>query len=105
MKIISIEEQFLTHEIMTAWETSAIGSEGTGNFDQGEIRQRLVDLGEGRLTLMDESGVDVQALSVTTPALHNLEPEESVNLARRTNDLVATTVAKCSPRLQCFATL
>ena len=30
---------------------------------------------------MDESGVDVQVLSVTTPALHNLEPKESVILA------------------------
>jgi len=105
MKIISIEEQFLTHEIMTAWETSAIGSEGTGNFDQGEIRQRLVDLGEGRLTLMDESGVDVQALSVTTPALHNLEPVESVRLARSTNDLVAAAIARYPTRLQGFAVL
>jgi hypothetical protein len=37
---------------------------------------------------MDESGVEVHVLSVTTPALHNLEPEEIVILARRTNDLV-----------------
>ena len=80
MKIISIEEHFVTREITTAWETSTIGSEGTSSFDQGEIGQRLEDLGEGRLALMDESGVDVQVLSVTTPALHNLEPGESVRL-------------------------
>jgi uncharacterized protein len=54
---------------------------------------------------MDESGVDVQVLSVTTPALHNLEPEESVILARHTNDLVAATIAKCPARFQGFATL
>lgn len=54
---------------------------------------------------MDESGVDVQVLSVTTPALHNLEPEESVTLARQTNDLVAETVAKYPTRFQGFATL
>jgi hypothetical protein len=65
MKVIGIEEHFLTQEITTAWENSAVGSEGTANFDQGEIRKRLEDLGEGRLTLMDESGVDVQVLSVT----------------------------------------
>ena len=105
MKIISIEEHFLTQEITTAWETSAIGSEGTTNFDQGEIRQRLEDLGEGRLALMDESGVDVQVLSVTTPALHNLEPEESVRLARSTNDLVAASIARHPNRFQGFAVL
>jgi predicted TIM-barrel fold metal-dependent hydrolase len=54
---------------------------------------------------MDESGIDVQVLSVTTPALHNLEPEESVILARRTNDLVAATIARYRTRFQGFATL
>jgi len=105
MKIISIEEHFLTREITAAWETSAIGSEGTSNFDQGEIRQRLEDVGEGRLTLMDESGVDVQVLSVTTPALHNLEPVESVRLATSTNDLVAASIARHPTRFQGFAVL
>jgi hypothetical protein len=37
--------------------------------------------------------------------LHNLEPEESVTLARRTNDLVAATIAKYRTRFQGFATL
>lgn len=105
LKIIGIEEHFLTREITAAWEASAIGSEGTGNFDLGEIGLRLEDLGEGRLSLMDESGVDVQVLSVTTPALHNLEPAESVRLARSTNDLMAATVAKHPTRFQGLAVL
>ena len=65
----------------------------------------LEDLGEGRLALMDESGIDVQVLSVTTPALHNLEPEESIQLARETNDLIATTIARYPTRFQGFAVL
>ena len=105
MRIISIEEHFVTREINTAWENSAIGSEGTTAFDQGEIGQRLEDLGEGRLALMDESGVDVQVLSVTTPALHNLEPGESVRLATKTNDLMAATIVKHPTRFQGFAVL
>jgi hypothetical protein len=70
MKIVSIEEHFLTPEITAAWDASTIGSEGTEVFEQGEIGERIKDLGEGRLALMDESGIDVQVLSVTTPALH-----------------------------------
>ena len=98
VKIIGIEEHFVTANIRAAWAASPIGQEGTAGFDRGDIEERLDDLGELRLALMDESGVDVQVLSVTTPALHNLEPEESVILARRTNDLVATTIARYRTR-------
>ena len=105
MKIVSIEEHFLTPEIIAAWDASTIGSEGTAVFEHGEIGERINDLGEGRLALMDESGIDVQVLSVTTPALHNLEPEESVGLAQETNNLVAATIAKHPTRFQGFAVL
>jgi predicted TIM-barrel fold metal-dependent hydrolase len=105
VKLIAIEEHFLTADIRAAWASSAIGQEGTAGFDLGEIEERLDDLGQGRIALMDESGVDVQVLSVTTPALHNLEPEESSILARCTNDLVAATIAQHPTRFQGFATL
>ena len=54
----------------------------------------LDNLGEQRVALMDESGVDVQVLSLTTPGLHNLDPEPSVLLARQTNDLLAATITQ-----------
>lgn len=106
MKLIAIEEHFLTPEILEAWKNSSLGTEGTDAFDEGpEIAERLDNLGEKRVALMDEAGVDVQVLSVTTPALHNLEAEESVGLARRTNDLLAEVVAGNPMRFQGFATL
>lgn len=105
MKIVAIEEHFLTHDIRAAWEASPIGSEGTSVLDRGEIESRLDDLGEARIALMDESGVDVQVLSVTTPALHNLDADVSVPLARGTNDLLAAAIAKYPTRFQGFATL
>ena len=105
MNLIALEEHFLTADIRAAWAASSIGSEGTAAFDRGEIEARLDDLGQGRIALMDESGVDVQVLSVTTPALHNLEPEVSVTLARSTNDLLAAAVASHPDRFQGFATL
>ncbi len=103
LKLIAIEEHFLTSEIRAAWASSAIGSEGTSAFDRGAIEERLLDLGRQRLALMDESGVDVQVLSLTTPGLHNLAAAESVNLARRTNDLIAATIATYPARFQGFA--
>lgn len=105
MKLIAIEEHFVTADIRAAWAASAIGQEGTQSFDRGELEERLSDLGKHRLALMDESGVDVQVLSVTTPALHNLDPIQSVDLARQTNDLIARTIAKYPTRFQGFAVL
>jgi len=104
-KLIGIEEHFLTASIRNAWAASAIGQEGTETFDRGEMEESLDDLGEHRLARMDEAGVDVQVLSVTTPGLHNLEPEESVNLARTTNDRLAAAIAKHPTRFQGFAVL
>lgn len=105
MELIAIEEHFLTPAITTAWETSQLGSEGTSGFDQGEMGDRLKELGADRLALMNEGGIDVQVLSVTTPALHNLDRDTSVKLAVETNDLIAATIAQHPTRFQGFAAL
>jgi hypothetical protein len=49
MKLIGIEEHFVTADIRAAWAASAIGEEGTGAFDRGEIGERLDNLAEQRL--------------------------------------------------------
>lgn len=106
MRLIAIEEHFITPQIHAAWRSSSLGTEGTDAFDERkEIAERLEDLGEGRIALMDEAGIDVQVLSVTTPALQNLEAEESIHLARQTNDFLADVIAKNPTRYQGFATL
>lgn len=62
--------------------------------------ERLADLDNGRMALMDEQGVDVQVLSLTTPRLHNLEPGPAVEAARRVNDLIADACARRPSRFQ-----
>ncbi len=105
MKLIGIEEHFLTDEIHRAW--NAIGLEAVDPsmaFHSGTFEVRLLDLAEDRLALMDETGLDVQVLSLTTPMLHDLGPE-SLDLARRTNDALAAAVARHPTRFQALATL
>ncbi|OHV08701.1 hypothetical protein BH688_11765 [Kushneria phosphatilytica] len=53
---------------------------------------------------MAETGLDVQVLSLTTPTLHDLGAE-SIDLARRTNDMLAEAVARHPTRFQALATL
>lgn len=105
MKVIAIEEHFLTKEVRAAWAASPDADGAAASLHLGELEERLDDLGEIRLKLMDESGVDVQVLSLTTPGLHNLDASESVSLARRTNDLIASTVARHPERFEGFAAL
>jgi predicted TIM-barrel fold metal-dependent hydrolase len=105
MRLIAIEEHFLTREVRQAWAVAPGPEDPSCAFHGGGLGARLEDLGEMRLRLMDETGVDVQVLSLTTPGLHNLESGPSIALAHRTNDLVAEAVAHTPERFQGFAAL
>jgi uncharacterized protein len=95
MKLIGIEEHFLTPDIRDAWNAINLGAtDPSVAFHSGAIESRLFDLAEGRLALMDETGLDVQVLSLTTPALHDLG-RESIDMARRTNDALALRPCGC----------
>lgn len=106
MKVITVEEHLATPELMDAW--SGLAPE---NYDdaivlyEGPRGAALVDHGEARLRWMDEMGVDIQVLSLTTPGVQALEPEVAVEFARQTNDLIAATVRANPDRFQGMAAL
>jgi predicted TIM-barrel fold metal-dependent hydrolase len=105
MHLIGIEEHFLTPEVAQAWQDIGLAAHDPSvAFHGGPIEGRLTSLAEERLALMDETGLDVQVLSLTTPALHDLG-DDSVDLARRTNDALAAAIARHPTRFQGFATL
>ncbi|WP_343617254.1 amidohydrolase family protein [Novosphingobium sp.] len=105
MHLIGIEEHFLTPEVAQAWQDIGLAAHDPSvAFHGGPIEGRLTSLAEERLALMDETGLDVQVLSLTTPALHDLG-DDSVDLARRTNDALAAAIARHPARFQGFATL
>lgn len=64
------------------------------------LLNRLQDLGDDRLRQMDLIGLDLMALSVTTPATQALPPAQAVPLARQANDRLAAAI-KAHP--DCFA--
>jgi len=105
MKLIGIEEHFLTPEVHEAWNAICLAtSDPSVAFHSGAIAKRLLDISDERLALMDESGLDVQVLSLTSPALHDLGAQ-SVDMARRINDAVAQAVARHPDRFQALAAL
>ncbi len=105
MKLIGIEEHFHTAEIDAAWRAIGLDAiDPSVAFHSGKLESRLFNLAEERIALMDETGLDIQVLSLTTPALHDLG-RVSIQLARKTNDMLAETVARYPTRFQAFATL
>lgn len=106
MRLIAIEEHILPSDVRSDWAAAPLPHDPVSAFaDSGENGARLEDLGEGRLALMDEQGVDVQVLSLTTPGLHNLESGPAVEAAQRVNDLIAEACARHPDRFQGFAAL
>ncbi|WP_347091166.1 amidohydrolase family protein [Sphingomonas parapaucimobilis] len=106
MRLIAIEEHVLPRTVRDAWASAPPPHDPVSAIaDGGVTGERLADLGEGRLALMDEQGVDVQVLSLTTPGLHNLGPGPAVECAWRVNDLVADACARHPTRFQGFAAL
>jgi len=91
MKLVAIEEHFLTKAVKDEWNKYSDKDDPTQKLNFGEIENRLEDIGNSRLQLMDETGIDVQVLSLTSPGLHNLG-SESIHLAIQTNDYVAEIV-------------
>lgn len=103
--LIGIEEHYLSADVERAWHAIALeATDPSALFHQGEFGRRLIDLADERLALMDETGLDMQVLSLTTPALHDLG-RESMDLARRTNDTVAEAVVRHPTRFQAMAAL
>ncbi len=69
------------------------------------IEQRLLDLGELRLREMDEGDIDIQVLSHSGPTTQKLDPQTAIQLARVTNDRLATSIALAPGRFAGFAVL
>lgn len=104
MKLIAIEEHFLTKAVRVEWQKNADKDDPTQNLHLGVAEALLEDMGKTRIKLMDETGVDVQVLSLTSPSLHNLGTE-SILLAKQTNDYIAEVIKKNPDRFQGFTTL
>jgi hypothetical protein len=66
---------------------------------------QLIDIDEGRIKEMDQAGIDVQVLSLTSPGVEQLNESEAVDLANESNDYLAKAIKKYPKRFVGFATL
>ena len=107
MKTIGTEEHFVTDEVVTAWGRlgSPARDDSRASTPPGELGERLREVGPRRIASMDEAGLDVQVISLTSPGLHSLSADEATRLQVETNDRIAELVNAHPDRFQGFATL
>jgi 5-carboxyvanillate decarboxylase len=67
------------------------------------IRARLLDLDSRRIGDMDDTGIDVQVLSLTSPGVNVLEADEAKALSVSSNDEVAAAVSRHPGRYAALA--
>jgi predicted TIM-barrel fold metal-dependent hydrolase len=100
MKTIALEEHFVTKDFLKA--TDAYGSDAAAGMEA--VREKLLDLGEGRIAAMDEGGVSVQVLSLAAIGVDKLKPAEQTAVMRGVHDEVAAAVKSRPERFAAFAT-
>lgn len=107
MRLVGLEEHFVTAEVVDAWQglESQWQDLALPASAGGETGRRLNEIGSERFAAMDDVGLDVQVLSLTTPGLQNLEVRDAVRLQAVTNDALADAVRESPDRLQGLAAL
>ena len=110
---IATEEAFATPEQMEALrrliarssdydpDTFLAGMQTSG----GQITQRLLDVDGERLRIMDECGVSMAVLAMTSTGVQQFEPEEAAHLAETGNDQLADIIRRHPTRYAGLATI
>jgi 2,3-dihydroxybenzoate decarboxylase len=71
-----------------------------------EVKSRVLDIQDRRLSLMDQYGIALTLLSLNAPAVQAIpDPARAAEIARRANDYLAEQVAKRPTRFQGLAAL
>lgn len=107
LTVVGLEEHFVTADVLNAWQGLDPQWQDLSltPSTQGESGRRLAELDAERIAAMDDAGLDVQVLSLSTPGVQSLPPGDAVALAAATNDMLAETISRHPDRLGGFATL
>ena len=103
MRTIAIEEHYSTPQCRT--DLQKITGQVMFAPLMAEISQKLLDLGDVRLSDMDAAGIDMQVLSLSGIGLDRLDQATGTSLARECNDVLAAAVQAHPDRFAGFAYL
>lgn len=98
MPVIGIEEHWTTPQLTSALKALPDGmrDESLAFNEIGDHLSRLEDLDDGRISAMDEQGIDLQILGMAPPATGPLPASDAIALSRDCNDAVTDAVRQTS---------
>ena len=110
MKLIGLEEHWCPRELFEKEGTPGYESmQSVRNlFDakQYEVAcQRVSDIGDSRICMMDAIGLSMQVLSICNANMEMLPAESAVYYSRLSNDILAEGIAKYPDRFRGFAAI
>jgi predicted TIM-barrel fold metal-dependent hydrolase len=110
---IATEEAFAIPEQFDAWRDLLSSTKSydpdlflaRAQTDGGQLSHRLLDLDEERLKIMDEAGIAMHLLSLTSTGVQALDTERAVSLASLANDRLAAAIERHPVRYAGLATI
>ena len=103
MRTITLEEHVSTPAFLKA--VDARSQRDFANEYIRRVREKLVDLGAGRLADMDAARIDMQVLSLAGGDMDRLDSPTASALSRDVNDALAAAVREHSARFSAFASV
>lgn len=110
MKLIGLEEHWCPRELFEKEGTPGYESMMSVKnlFDEKQYEaacQRVSDIGEGRIHMMDAIGMSMQVLSICNANMEMLPDDDAVHYSKLSNDILAEGLAKNPNRFRGLASL
>jgi uncharacterized protein len=105
MRTITLEEHFASPGFLEGPGRELKAQASAFGPAAAKLFERLIDIGEKRIAEMDNAGIDMQVLSLTSPGTEQLEATEATSAAREANEFLAAAVKKNPARFAGFAAL
>ncbi|MBM2825561.1 MAG: amidohydrolase [Dehalococcoidales bacterium] len=105
MKTILVEEHFMSPGFAEGPGHNFVENAKKGGEQEVKALEQLTDVGKKRITAMDEAGIDMQVLSISSPGVEQLEASEAIGVVREANDFLADAIQEYPERFAGFAIL
>jgi predicted TIM-barrel fold metal-dependent hydrolase len=105
LRIVGVEETVVVPAVYEAYRRNGSPRIPARGFGDSPVARNLLEAGERRLAHMDDQGIDVAVLSLSSPGVQDLPEAEAIAVARDANDQLAQIVASRPDRFQAFAAI
>jgi 2,3-dihydroxybenzoate decarboxylase len=104
MKKIALEEHFITSDFVERTKSTDLVAMKPEDAD--DFLKKLLDIGPMRLQAMDDAGIEISILSLTSPGIQEkYDTKTAVDLAHQTNLFLAKKISENPNRFRGFAAL